>query len=88
MKARNTYIIILNLYGPYNNKIFFWENLRIEGLLWNSNFIVGGDLNLVTPSKEVWGVNSHMNVLVTFFRTLFEEAGLVDVEPIPLRPTW
>lgn len=88
MKARNKDINFLKLYDPYANRNFFWEYLRDEGLLMNSNLIAGEDLNIVTSSIEVWGVNSRTNALAHFFKSLFEEAGLVDVEPIPLRPTW
>ena len=39
-------IRLLNIYGPYNNRKPFWDQLRTEGILQHSNIIVGGDINL------------------------------------------
>lgn len=81
-------INLLNIDGPYYYRKIFWEEIIDEGLLQHPNFIIGGDLNMVLSGKEVWGRNNILDVLAPFFSTLFEEVGLVDIEPSPIRPTW
>lgn len=51
------------------------------------NLIVGGEINLVTLSRQVWGETSRMDGLGPFFKSFFEEVGLIYVEPIPIGTT-
>ena len=88
VKSLNKLTKILNLYGPYSDRRYFWEQLKLEGFLNYPYLLVGGDLNLVTSSREVCRKSSHLDVLGPFFKSLLEEVGLVDVESLPLRLMW
>lgn len=88
LRLKNKVINFLNLYWLSNNRRIFWDQLRDEGILKYPQYYCRGDLNLVLSSNEVWGDNSHMDVLAPFFLSLFEYEGLVDVVYVPIRPTW
>jgi hypothetical protein len=49
---------VLNVYGPYANKIPFWKDLANVGALSGPLTLVGGDLNFTLSFKEVWGENT------------------------------
>lgn len=36
---------ILNIYGPYQNRVLFWDNLLNKSFMKGSSVIIGGDLN-------------------------------------------
>ena len=40
----NLTLNIRNIYGPYNNRVSFWEALRSSHLLRCENLVIGGDL--------------------------------------------
>lgn len=79
---------ILNVYGPYTRRKPFWEMVFANGILNDPHLILVGDLNLTLCSDEVWGNGRTMDPLVDFFIGIFDEAGLVDVVPHCLYPTW
>jgi hypothetical protein len=58
------------------------------GFLSDDDLIIGGDLNLTLSSQEVWGKKARIDPLAGFFSQLFTRAGLVDVLPCQLKPTW
>jgi len=64
---------LLNCYVPYTNRDTFWESLKDEGLFNEPNFIVGGDLNFTTPSREVWGDSVRSDPLQFYFSQLIQE---------------
>ena len=78
---------ILNCYGPYQNRIPYWNLIRDSGLLKEEGLIIGGDLNFTVSANETWGCTC-MDPEADFFYNLFREEGLLDVEPSVLRPTW
>lgn len=77
VKFLNKSVKSLNLYGLYNDRKYFWDHI-----------FQGSFLNLVTSSREIWGDKCRMDVLSPYFQCLFEEDGLIDVEPTTLGPTW
>lgn len=79
---------LLNLYGPYINRREFWDDLRHNDFWSDENLIIGGDLNFIISDSERWGFNSRSDSLASYFCYILEEAHLVDVETIPLKPTW
>jgi hypothetical protein len=81
-------ITILNLYGPYDERVLFWDKLfNME--FWNlQDIILGGDLNFSVGRVEVWGQVAKVDPLSDYFIQKLEDKGLIDVEPIKLRPTW
>jgi hypothetical protein len=48
---------VVNLYGPYAERIPFWENLSDSGVMSFSNIILGVDLHFTTSIIEVWGAH-------------------------------
>lgn len=79
---------LLNIYGPYINRRDYWENLRQQAFWKDDSLIVGGDLNFILSNRERWGFNSRPYYLSSYFSYILEEAELVDIEPIPIKPTF
>ena len=79
---------ILNVYGPYREREFFWNNALRGGLLNLPYLVLGGDLNLTLHSSKIWGSKATLDPLSYHFISLFETAGLVDVAPLVTGPTW
>jgi hypothetical protein len=44
---------VLNLYGPYQSRLQFWEDLFRKSLCCNPDLIVGGDLNFSLGEAEI-----------------------------------
>ena len=78
---------ILNIYGSFNNRRVYGDNLTSNGLWEDINMVIGGDLNLTISEREVWGKLARLDFLSNFFIYLFDLKGLVDVQPIKLEPT-
>jgi hypothetical protein len=57
-------------------------------MLGDKDLIIGGDLNLMTSAREVWGSRSRIDLLSDYFKVLFQSSSLVDVEPVSISPTW
>lgn len=53
-----------------------------------SNLIICGDLNFTLSTCEVWGTRRREDPLGSFLKEWIEAAGLVDVWPSYLVPTW
>ena len=81
-------LAILNCYGPYWNRKFFWDRLLIGGLLTTPNLILGGDLNLTLNTLETWGTKVVLDPFASHFKLLFDSVNLVDVDPLDVGPTW
>jgi hypothetical protein len=78
---------LINCYGPYHDKEFFWEAIKRDGILKEQNVILGGDLKFTTCSREMWGAHSRDDPLHSYFRQLLKGEGMVDVEPLKMLPT-
>ena len=50
---------IFNIYGPYLNRIPFWDALLSNHLIRGDSLILGGDLNFSLGQDEVWGTHAH-----------------------------
>ena len=48
-------INILNCYGPYHDRIPFWNHIHAGGILKQTGLIIGGDLNFTLSGSETWG---------------------------------
>ena len=79
---------ILNVYGPYKNRIQFWDNTLSGGLLNLPNLVLAGDLNLTLSPSEVCGCRASLDPNSDYFLDLFNSVGLVDVAPPTIGPTW
>ena len=80
-------LTILNCYGPYWNREFFWDRLLIGGLLTTPNLILGGYLNLTLNALETWGTKAVLDPLASHFKLMFNSVDLVDVAPLDVGPT-
>jgi hypothetical protein len=79
---------LLNCYGPYKDRLSFWKHLEDSGFLKEDNIIIGGDLNLTLSSGDIWGDRARLDPLSDFFSSLFASAGLIDIAPSQICPTW
>ena len=50
--------------------------------------ILGGDFNFSLGHNEVWGPHAQVDSLAGFFVQKLVEKGLLDIEPVKLKPTW
>ena len=50
--------------------------------------MLGGDLNLSLGHNEVWGPHAQVDSLAVYFVQKLTEKGLLDIEPVKLKPTW
>lgn len=44
---------IINIYGPYSNRIDFWETIQTTPLVRIENTVIGGDFNFTLGSHEI-----------------------------------
>jgi hypothetical protein len=77
----------LNVYGPTQDRILFWENLLNKYFLRNEDLILGGDLNYSLGMAESWGQRANPDSLSEFFNHIMKEKGLIDIAPIRLCPS-
>jgi hypothetical protein len=76
----------INVYGPYDNKVSFWEGMLSQEFV-RRNIVMDGDLNFSMRKDEIWeGVSFH-DPLANYFLNK-AEVGLLDVELVKLIPTW
>ena len=78
----------VKLYGPYNDRETFWDNLFSKECLIVQNMILGRDLNFSLGLSKVWGPMGHDDSLSEHFTRKLEEVGLLDIELIKIIPTW
>jgi hypothetical protein len=57
----NKQICLLNVYGPCNERKYFWEHVASRGLLAYKKLIVTGNLNFTTREDEVLGASTHLD---------------------------
>ena len=79
---------LFNIYGPYNDRIPFWDSLLGNPLFKGDSVILGGDLNFTMGQSEVWGPHAQTDLLTGYFTQKSKESLLLDIEPIKLKPTW
>jgi hypothetical protein len=82
------YFLVLNVYGPSQDRVPFWDSLLNKSFLKVEDLIMGGDLNFSLGSAESWGQRAHPDALTEYFRHKLGEVRLLDITPIILRPTW
>ena len=78
----------MNCYASYRGRQLFWNEVLDSGILEDPSLILGGDLNLVRASREVWGTHFRLNPLTGWFNQLLLEAKLINTLPTLLMPTW
>jgi len=81
-------LLVINIYGPYLNRIPFWDSLFHNPMLDGESVVIGGDLNFSLGHSEVWGPSTHPDPQASYFTRMLVEKQLIDLEPIKLKPTW
>jgi len=81
-------LTLLNIYGPYQDRIPFWENIFKNDCFKRGPVIIGGDLNFSLGPSEIWGPQARVDTLTDFFTHKLMDMNLIDVEPISIKPTW
>lgn len=84
----NSEFILVNIYGPYQNREEFWNHLLSLSLLSHEQIIVGGDLNLSLGASEILGPKASPDPLAEYFINFMVQKALIDLNPIKLNPTW
>jgi hypothetical protein len=74
--------MVLNIYGPYNDKPCFWDIFFDSQIFQVENLIIGGELNFTMFISNVWGENARVDVLVGYFLNGLVANNLVYVEPL------
>ena len=77
----------MNIYGPYLDRVRFWNNLLSLECIKTTRLIFGGDLNFSLGYSEIWGEKARVDSLSNFFSENLDAFGLVDVVPHVLAPT-
>lgn len=77
----------VKVYGPYQDRVGFWEKLFSKSFFSNENVILGGYLNLTLGIVEIWGPKAILDSLSGFFKHYLAQLDLFNIEPIILNPT-
>jgi hypothetical protein len=87
---RETYraFTVINIYGPYQDRLLFWERLFNKSWWNNPGLIVGGDLNFTIGEAEIWGENAQVDELSDFFKQALARVGVTDIPSPKFFPTW
>ena len=60
-------LTLLNICGPYQDRVQVWYNLFKRSLLQNREIVLGGDLNFYLGVVEMWGMKATPNTLKNYF---------------------
>jgi hypothetical protein len=71
-------VLVVNTYGPYLNRIPFWEKFSNSSLLGHGHAIVGDDENISIGNLEVWESGEGMIFWVIYFIILFRNFMRLD----------
>jgi hypothetical protein len=78
---------VLNVYGPYSNRVEYWDTFFKLECIQNGLVVIGGDLNFTLGAFKIWGPVAQIDCLLGYFLRKLEEVGLLDIEPTKLSPT-
>jgi hypothetical protein len=79
---------VTNIYGPYQDRLPFWDRIFSKSW-WNfPNLIVGGDLNFSLGEAEMWGESAQVDELIDYFRQALARVGVLDIPTPKILPTW
>ena len=65
-----------------------WDRITTEGTFDLQNLVIVGDLNFTWSPCELWESKEKMDSSGDYFVDLFGGTNLVDMELVPLTPTW
>lgn len=78
---------ILNIYGPCQERVSFWNNLLAKSVMRDKNLVVG-DLNFSIRNAEAWVPSAREDPLSNFFQNALTSHKLIDANLSKLKPTW
>jgi len=84
----NSSFCMINVYGPYQDRMVFWERLFSKSFLSCERRIMGGNLNFTLEVSEIWGPSTIVDPLADFFRSHMSRLDLFDLDPVKLNPMW
>ena len=58
---------VINVYGPYLNRVPFWDALLQNPLVSGDSLVLGGDFNFSLGHTEVWGPRARTDSLIDYF---------------------
>lgn len=64
-------LTILNIYGPCQGRVPFWNDLMANSLVKSKYMVLGGDLNFSIGRAEAWGPSVREDSLTDFFSRTF-----------------
>jgi hypothetical protein len=79
-------LTLVNIYGPYSDRQRYWESLAKCSWFSAKEVIIGGDFNFSLGAAEVWGPRTNPDPLTNYFINFLDQYGLLDIEPIKLKP--
>ena len=79
---------MVNVYGPYQDRVVLWDRPFSKPFLSNDRVIIGGDLNFTLGVSKIWGPRAIPDPLSHYFKSHISRLDLYDLEPIKLNPTW
>ena len=63
---------VINVYGPCQDRVSFWNDFFSKELLKNKNLIIGGDLNFSLGFSESWGYMAQVDSITGYMTNLME----------------
>lgn len=54
-----TNLLFLNIYGPCQDRVPYWNNVFSKSFMENTNLLIGGDLYFSLGISETWGPSAH-----------------------------
>lgn len=84
----NSSFCLVNVYGPYQDRVVFWDSFFSKPFLYSDCLIIGGDLNFTLGVSEIWCPKAIPDPLSHFFKSHLSQLDLFDLEPVKLNPTW
>jgi len=80
-------IRIINIYGPNQNRLPFWQNF-LNGNHITQNTVIGGDFNFSLGAGESWGQHAQCDPIADQMNMLLDAHHLVDIPMNKKLPTW
>lgn len=81
-------LMILNIYGPCQERVSFWNDLLSKSVMGSQNLVIGGDLNFSIGNPKTWGPSAREDPLSYLFMNALISNNLIDVNLLKLKPTW
>jgi hypothetical protein len=66
---------ILNIYGPYLDRVEYWDRVLNMEWIQRGLVVVEGDFNFTLGESELWGPTAQVDYLVGYFIIFFGRSG-------------